>query len=135
MTTLDAGPTGDGTVAMVDPAAEGADLEQRRAEQQARLQGLIDRLINAGGPQAERLAEVGVKSGGDVSLDDLPRLRTLRKQDLWEHYPAGMRTVPDEEIVCVHGSSGTGGRPTLVPYTATDIDIWADVMARALGGA
>ncbi len=135
MTTLDAGRAEDGTVPMVDPAAEGADPERRRAEQQDRLRALVDRLLAAGGLQASRLAEAGVTAGGDVSLDDLPRLPTLTKQDLWEHYPAGMRTVPDEEIVCVHGSSGTGGRPTLVPYTATDIDIWADVMARALGGA
>ncbi|MEJ2854146.1 MULTISPECIES: phenylacetate--CoA ligase family protein [unclassified Saccharothrix] len=44
-----------------------------------------------------------------------------------------MRT--GEPIVCIHGSSGTGGRPTLVPYTAHDVDVWASVMARALGGA
>ena len=43
--------------------------------------------------------------------------------------------MPIEDVVCVHGSSGTGGRPTLVPYTAADVDVWAQVMARALGGA
>jgi phenylacetate-CoA ligase len=127
--------TRDGAVPLVDPEAEGAAPEQRRDLQQQRLQALVDRLIAAGGLQARRLADAGVKSGADVSLDDLGRLPTVTKQDLWDHYPAGMRTVPDEEIVCVHGSSGTGGRPTLVPYSATDIDIWADVMARALGGA
>jgi phenylacetate-CoA ligase len=59
----------------------------------------------------------------------------VTKQDLWEHYPVGLKAVGDDQIVCIHGSSGTGGRPTLVPYTAQDLDVWAQVMARALGGA
>jgi phenylacetate-coenzyme A ligase PaaK-like adenylate-forming protein len=42
----------------------------------------------------------------------------VTKRDLWDHYPDGLRAVPLEDVVCVHGSSGTGGRPTLVPYTA-----------------
>ncbi|MFD7652884.1 phenylacetate--CoA ligase family protein [Actinosynnema sp. NPDC059797] len=57
----------------------------------------------------------------------------MTKQDLWDHYPFGFQV--DDRVVCVHGSSGTGGRPTLVPYTAQDVDVWARVMARALGGA
>ncbi|HEY3611254.1 MAG TPA: AMP-binding protein, partial [Pseudonocardiaceae bacterium] len=52
-----------------------------------------------------------------------------------ERYPTGLRAVDEDQIVCIHGSSGTGGRPKLVPYTAADIDVWAQVMARALGGA
>jgi phenylacetate-CoA ligase len=114
---------------------EGADPQQRRNEQQRRLSDLVDRLLRVGGTQAARLREAGVASGRDVTLDDLHRLPTVSKPDLWAHYPAGMRAVPDREIVCVHGSSGTGGRPTLVPYTATDIEVWAEVMARALAGA
>jgi phenylacetate-CoA ligase len=57
------------------------------------------------------------------------------KADIWASYPFGLRAVDETEIVCVHGSSGTGGRPTLIPYTAADIEVWARVMARALGGA
>jgi phenylacetate-CoA ligase len=120
---------------LVDPDAEGASPLHRHRLQQRRLRNLIDRLLKADGLQAERLKAAGVKRGADVELTDLYRLPVVTKQDLWEHYPAGMRTVPDEQIVCVHGSSGTGGRPTLVPYTAHDIDVWAAVMARALGGA
>ncbi|GAB3453828.1 phenylacetate--CoA ligase [Actinophytocola sediminis] len=59
----------------------------------------------------------------------------VTKGDLWEHYPHGLRAARAEDIVCIHGSSGTGGRPTLIPYTAQDVGIWASVMARALGGA
>jgi phenylacetate-CoA ligase len=120
---------------MLIPDVEGLDPEQRRDLQQRRLGDLVDRLLRVGGGQATRLREAGVDNGCDVGLDDMHRLPMVSKQDLWVHYPAGMRAVPDREIVCVHGSSGTGGRPTLVPYTATDIGVWAEVMARALAGA
>ncbi|MCG8914966.1 phenylacetate--CoA ligase [Actinokineospora sp. PR83] len=125
----------DSVVPMVDAAAEGVGVEERRGVQERRLRGLVDRLLGAGGVQAERLRDCGVSSGRDVGLESLGRLATVRKRDLWEHYPYGLRAVDSDEVVCVHGSSGTGGRPTLVPYTARDLDIWGEVMARALGGA
>jgi phenylacetate-CoA ligase len=124
-----------GVVPLVEPDAEGVDPQQRRELQQRRLSRLVDRLLAAGGLQAERLRDAGVRGGADVSLDDLPRLPAVTKRDLWHHYPEGLRAAPIEDVVCVHGSSGTGGRPTLVPYTASDVDVWARVMARALGGA
>jgi phenylacetate-CoA ligase len=120
---------------LVEPDAEGTDPARRRELQEQRLRGLVDRLLAAGGLQARRLTDAGVQSGTDVSLDDIHRLPTVTKRDLWDHYPEGLRAVPVEDVVCVHGSSGTGGRPTLVPYTAADVDVWAQVMARALGGA
>ncbi|WP_188985028.1 phenylacetate--CoA ligase family protein [Saccharopolyspora thermophila] len=120
---------------LVAPEAEGADPERRRELQEQRLRRLVDRLLAAGGVQAGRLRTCGVDRGADVSLDDLPRLPFVTKQDFWDHYPFGMRSAPAEDVVCVHGSSGTKGRPTLVAYTARDVDVWAQVMARALGGA
>ncbi len=95
----------------------------------------MDRLLTAGGLQAERLRERGLEAGADVGLDDLPSLPFVTRQDIWDHYPFGMRTAPGENIVCVHGSSGTQGRSTLVPYTARDVEVWTRVMARALAGA
>jgi phenylacetate-CoA ligase len=122
-------------VPLVEPDAEGIDPSRRRELQERRLRQLVDRLLAAGGLQSERLSASGVGSGADVSLDDLHRLPMVTKRDLWDHYPEGLRAAPAEDIVCIHGSSGTGGRPTLVPYTAADVDVWAQVMARALGGA
>jgi phenylacetate-CoA ligase len=122
-------------VPLVEPDAEGVDPQRRRELQQRRLSRLVDRLLTAGGLQAGRLRDVGVRSGSDVTLDELHRLPTVTKRDLWDHYPDGLRAVPVEDVVCVHGSSGTGGRATLVPYTAGDVAVWAQVMARALGGA
>ncbi len=110
-------------------------LEQRRELQEQRLCGLVDRLLAAGGIQARWLRDCGVRGGRDVRLGDLHRLPTVGKRDLWEHYPYGLRAVEADDVVCVHGSSGTGGRPTLVPYTAHDLDVWAEVAARALAGA
>ena len=120
---------------MVLPDVEGMDPQERRGLQERRLRDLVDRLLAAGGLQAVRLRDCGVRSGADVSLDHLHRLPMVRKRDLWEHYPHGLRAVDSADVVCVHGSSGTGGRPTLVPYTANDLDVWAEVMARALGAA
>jgi phenylacetate-CoA ligase len=125
----------DYVVPLTDPDAEGVDPERRFVVQERRLRSLVDRLLSADGLQAERLRAVGVVTGTDISLADLGKLPMVTKVDLWRHYPAGMRAVDEDQIVCVHGSSGTGGRPTLIPYTAQDIDIWAQVMARALGGA
>lgn len=99
------------------------------------MRALVERLLTAGGLQADRLREAGVMGGDDVSLATLAELPMVTKRDLWDHYPEGLRAAAPEDIVCIHGSSGTGGRPTLVPYTAADIDVWAQVMARALGGA
>ncbi|WP_245572545.1 phenylacetate--CoA ligase family protein [Actinokineospora enzanensis] len=115
--------------------ARDMGLEQRRELQEQRLCGLVDRLLAAGGIQARWLRDCGVRGGRDVRLGDLHRLPTVGKRDLWEHYPYGLRAVEADDVVCVHGSSGTGGRPTLVPYTAHDLDVWAEVAARALAGA
>jgi phenylacetate-CoA ligase len=125
----------NGVVRLVDPDAEGVDPGLRRQVQERRLRRLAGRLLASGNLQGRRLREAGVTSAAEVTVDDLPRLPMLTKADVWAEYPFGLRTAPAEDIVCVHGSSGTGGRPTLIPYTAADVDVWAQVMARALGGA
>lgn len=120
---------------MVAPEVEGADPARRRELQEQRLQWLVSRLLANNGVQGARLRDLGITSGADVGIDDLSRLPFVTKQDFWDFYPFGLRAVPAADIVCVHGSSGTRGRSTLAPYTAHDVDLWAEVMARALGGA
>src|SRR5829696_4899582 len=66
------------------------------------------------------------------SLEDLRHLPFTTKADLRDNYPFGMFAVPREEVVRVHASSGTTGRPTVVGYTKADIDTWADLMARSI---
>jgi phenylacetate-coenzyme A ligase PaaK-like adenylate-forming protein len=118
-----------------EPDAESMPAEQLRMLQAERLRGLIDRLLAAGGRQASHLAEAGVTSGADVRLDELSDLPTTAKQDLWDAYPFGLLAVPRERVVAVHGSSGTGGRPTLVSYSKADIALWSRMCARALAAA
>jgi phenylacetate-CoA ligase len=74
----------------------------------------------------------GVQPGDVGSLDDLARFPFTTKEDLRRNYPFGMLAVPREELTRVHASSGTTGRPTVVGYTAGDVDVWADVVARSI---
>ncbi|MGC9669537.1 phenylacetate--CoA ligase family protein [Planosporangium sp. 12N6] len=115
--------------------AEAMSVDERSALQTDRLRALVDRLLAADGLLGRRLRAAGVDSGAGLSLADLPRLPHTTKVDLWEHYPLGMLAVPADEVACIHGSSGTGGRSTLVAYTAADVALWANVMARSLAGA
>jgi phenylacetate-coenzyme A ligase PaaK-like adenylate-forming protein len=118
-----------------EPEAESMPAEQRAGLQQERLRGLVDRLLAAKGVQAERMSQAGITTGADVALTDLARLPMTGKEDLWRAYPFGMFAVPRSEVVVLHGSSGTGGRPTLVGYTRGDLRLWARVCARALAAA
>jgi phenylacetate-CoA ligase len=69
------------------------------------------------------------------SLADLARFPFTTKQDLREGYPFGLFAVPREQVVRIHASSGTTGKPTVVGYTARDIDTWASLMARSIRAA
>lgn len=84
-----------------------------------------------------RLDAAGVTPAHIRSLDDLRRLPFMVKADLREHYPTGLFALPSAEIVRIHASSGTKGKPTIVGYSRNDIDTWAEVCARSLacGGA
>lgn len=121
---------------MIFDPAEAISTDERAALQTRRLRAMVDRLLAVdGGLQAERLRGAGVTSGAELTLDDLPRLPMVRKQDFWDGYPFGMLSVPIDDCVTVHGSSGTSGRPTLVAYTSNDVHLWAHVVARSLVGA
>ncbi|MGH7310745.1 MAG: phenylacetate--CoA ligase family protein [Candidatus Rokuibacteriota bacterium] len=106
------------------PPAQRADLQLERLRQT--LEWAIARVPF----YAERLGAARVQS-----LDDLARLPFTRKSDLREHYPWGLFAVPPSEIVRIHASSGTKGKPTVVGYTAADLDVWREVMARAMVAA
>jgi phenylacetate-coenzyme A ligase PaaK-like adenylate-forming protein len=120
---------------MWDPGAERMSADERAGLQAGRLDDLLGRLVERSPLYRERLAGAGIGPGARVGLDGLADLPFTTKQDLWDGYPWGLLTVPRSQVVRVHGSSGTGGRPTLVAYSRTDLDIWAQVCARALGCA
>jgi phenylacetate-CoA ligase len=82
-----------------------------------------------------KFAAAGVAPGDLRTLDDLARFPFTSKADLRDNYPFGMFAVPRERIARIHASSGTTGKPTVVGYTARDVDTWATVMARSIRAA
>jgi phenylacetate-CoA ligase len=96
------------------------------------LRVTVGRLLERVAPMRERLHAAGVTSAAEIGWDDLPRLPFTTKADLREHYPFGLLAVPPSELVRIHASSGTGGKPTVVGYTAHDLEVWTSVMARAM---
>jgi len=97
-----------------------------------RLQHLVARVYRTVEPYRRKMDAAGVKPDDIKTLADLARLPFTVKNDLRDNYPFGLFTVPLEEVVRVHASSGTTGKPTVVGYTANDIKTWSNVMARAL---
>ncbi|MCC7411839.1 MAG: phenylacetate--CoA ligase [Gammaproteobacteria bacterium] len=83
----------------------------------------------------QRFAEAGVTPDSYRALPDLARFPFTYKDDLRRNYPFGLFAVPRDRIVRLHASSGTTGKPTVVGYTAGDLDVWADLMARSLACA
>src|SRR5919109_1312280 len=107
--------------------------EQLQLLQLERLRWTLGRILGHVAPLRERLHQAGIRSANDLgSLDDLRRLPFTRKADLREHYPFGLFAVPREQLVRIHASSGTRGKPTIVGYTRADLEVWSEVMARTL---
>ncbi|BCV20431.1 phenylacetate--CoA ligase family protein [Moorella sp. Hama-1] len=111
--------------------------EELRELQLERLQATVKRTFFSVPFYRRAFQEIGLDPGDIKSLDDLQKLPFTTKQDLRDNYPYGMFAVPMSEIVRIHSSSGTTGKPTVVGYTRHDIDVWSELMARALvcGGA
>jgi phenylacetate-CoA ligase len=112
---------------------ETAPRERLRALQLERLVATAARALQDQPPIASRLAEMGIADSREIaSLDDLGRLPFSVKDDLREHYPFGLLAVPREQLVRVHASSGSHGKPTVVGYNRADLDAWAELMARCM---
>ena len=111
--------------------------EALEAIQLRRLQVTLERVYATVPFYREGFKKAGIVPGDIKSLDDLQRIPFTTKQDLRDNYPFGMFAVPMDNVVRIHASSGTTGQPTVVGYTARDIKIWSELMARSLmaGGA
>jgi phenylacetate-CoA ligase len=83
----------------------------------------------------ESFDALGVHPDDCRGLDDLGRFPFTTKDDLRLTYPSGMLAVPPEQLVRIHASSGTTGRPTVVAYTRRDLDVWSDLVARSIWAA
>ena len=106
-----------------------ADLLELQLE---RLQTQLTRVYEKVPFYRRAFQEKGLSPLDIRSMEDLPKLPFTVKRDFRDNYPLGLTAVPLKEIVRLHASSGTTGKPTVVAYTANDIDLWSEVMARTL---
>lgn len=100
-----------------------------------RLQNTLQRVAATVPFYRDSFSQANIDIGTIRSLADLQRLPFTLKQDMRDNYPYGLFAVPLEQIVRIHASSGTTGKPTVVGYTRRDIDIWAELMARSFMAA
>jgi len=106
--------------------------QEMRALQSERLIKLVNHVYNNVAFYRKRMDETGVKPSDIQSIDDIVKLPFTYKTDLRDNYPFGLFAVPMKDIVRVHASSGTTGKPTTVGYTKNDIENWREVVARCL---
>ena len=109
--------------------------EEMHRCQSRRLIDVVERVYHNVPFYRKKMHELGVSPEDIRSIDDLPKLPFTTKQDLRDNYPFGLFSVPTTEIVRLHASSGTTGKPTVVGYTRKDLAIWSEVMARTLTSA
>ena len=100
-------------------------ITEKQLEQ---VNGRIKALVNAGSFYGRKLKEAGITEVH--SYEEFLKLPFSEKKDLRDAYPLGLMTAPEEEIVRIHSSSGTTGKPVIIPYTAKDVDDWATMFAR-----
>ena len=117
--------------------AECMPVEKRLELQGRRLQQTVWRCYTYVPAYRRKMDEAGIKPDDIRSVDDLKHLPFTTRDDIRDTYPFGMFAVPMEEVVRIHSSSGTTGKPKVVGYTRNDIEMWAEIMARtiACGGA
>ena len=107
--------------------------DQLRELQYRRLLKMVDYCIENVPYYKAKLKEAGVNSSGDIrSLKDIRKLPFTTKEDLKATYPDGLLAVPMDQIVHVHASSGTTGKPTIGYYTKNDMEVWVEAAARVI---
>ena len=122
---------------MVYNEIESAKREELEELELKRLQSTVERVYSLSTFYKEKFDELGITPKDITSLEDIKKLPLTTKKDLRAHYPFGLFTVPMSEVARIHSSSGTTGKPTVVGYTKSDMDVWDEVMARVftLAGA
>jgi phenylacetate-CoA ligase len=127
-------PVKKSSPAQLDPI-ETASQDELRALQLQRLRWSLQHAYDNVPHYRRSFDAAGVHPNQLRALEDLASFPFTNKRDLRDNYPFGMFAVPREQVVRVHASSGTTGKPTVVGYTAKDIDIWATLVARSIRAA
>jgi phenylacetate-CoA ligase len=129
---LDIAMTPHGAAPMFDRAAETMPRRDLAALQLARLQDTLARAYDCVAPVRRKFDAAGVTPASLQSLADLAHFPFTLKTDLRDNYPFGLFAVPRDQVLRLHASSGTTGKPIVVGYTKGDLDLWSDLMARTL---
>ncbi len=108
---------------------------EKEALQLGRLQEAVKRVYDKVPAYRAKMDEKGLKPSDIKSLEDLARMPFTTKEDLRDNYPFGLFAVPLSEVVRIHCSSGTTGKPIVAGYTKGDVDLWAETMARTIAAA
>jgi len=116
-------------------SAECMSADERTERQGIALRQVVARIYQTVPSYRAKMERTGLVPEDICSLDDLDKLPFTTKEDLREGYPFGLFAAPKRQIVRLHASSGTTGRATVVGYTAADIKLWSEVVARCLAGA
>lgn len=114
---------------------ECASRDEMMAIQSERLIRTVQRVYHNIPSYRAKMQAKGLVPGDIKSVEDISKLPFTEKTDLRDNYPFGMFTVPMSEIVRLHASSGTTGKPTVVGYTRNDLQMWAEVVTRSLSMA
>ena len=120
---------------MFNAEIETMPREQLRELQNERLHNIVRYVYERVPFYRETLDREGIKPDDIRSVDDLHKIPFTKKQHLRDYYPFGLLAVPREQLIRIHASSGTTGKPTVVCYTKNDIDVFAEVNARSLATA
>ena len=113
-----------------DKDLETTNRQDIKKIQLAKLQNTVKNVYENVDMYRERFDALGLKPEDIKTLEDLSKIPFTVKDDLRENYPFGLFAVPQKEVVRVHASSGTTGKPTVVGYTRNDLDMWSEIMAR-----
>ena len=114
---------------------ETASRDEIEALQLQRMQATLQRAYDNVPHYRKAFDAAGVEPGDLKQLSDLAKFPFTVKTDLRDNYPFGMFAVPRDQVARIHASSGTTGKPTVVGYTKSDIDTWADLVARSIRAA
>src|SRR5438132_12316144 len=121
-----------GEMFMFDRAAETMPRAALEALQFPRLKETIGRAYAKVAPFRRKLDAAGVKPDALKTLADIVRFPFTVKSELRDNFPFGLFAVPREDLLRLHASSGTTGKPTVVGYTRGDLELWADLMERCI---
>jgi len=117
---------------MFSPEIETLPRGELAALQLEKLRRILHHAYGNVAHYRRRFDQLGVTPSDLETLEDLARFPFITKDDLRDNYPFGMFAVPRKDVIRVHTSSGTTGKPTVVGYTREDLDVWSDLMARSL---